>query len=154
MASQGKGQQGIGGSIYTKRQQKKMNRRDGGGKQMKRRATYATVTDMEFGRKPAPAGCLPQFAVPLPRTKREKYRLGSPNKKSVWAYQALALISEGFFMPEQTNVERIRLEQFEALKCIQESTKSLIDKLIGSGDTIKPDVEELARIANYLAEHT
>lgn len=65
------------GSIYTKRQQKRLNRRDGGGKQMKKRATYATVTDMTFGRKPAPAGCLPQLVVPIPRTKREKYS-GSP----------------------------------------------------------------------------
>jgi hypothetical protein len=56
--------------------------------------------------------------------------------------------------PATVEIERIRLEQFEALKCIQESTTALIGKLIGGGDTIKPDLEELARIANYLAEHT
>lgn len=58
-------------------------------------------------------------------------------------------------MPDQlTETERIRLEQFEALKCIEESVSVLKAELIGGGDIIKPDAEELARIANYLAEHT
>jgi hypothetical protein len=54
----------------------------------------------------------------------------------------------------QSETERIRLEQYEALKCIAESSRLLMSELIGGGDTIKPEVGELQRIANYLVEHT
>jgi hypothetical protein len=54
----------------------------------------------------------------------------------------------------QAETERIRLEQYEALKCITESSRLLMAELVGGGERIKPDVEELQRIANYLAEHT
>ncbi len=71
--------QGRNGSIYTRRRVKRRGNRDGGGKQMKRRSVFATVTDMMYGGSPQP-GTLPQLRVPVPRTKREKYMLGSPKK--------------------------------------------------------------------------
>jgi hypothetical protein len=54
----------------------------------------------------------------------------------------------------QAETERIRLEQYEALKCITESSRLLMAELVGGGDTIKPEVGELQRIANYLVGHT
>lgn len=77
MASQGKQMQGLTGSIYTRRKQKQGAHKDGGGKQMKRRAVFGSVTDLAHGRQAQP-GCLPQLTVPCPATKREKYHLGSP----------------------------------------------------------------------------
>ena len=72
--------QGNNGCIWSRyrRKIKGIGGRDGGGKQMKLRATFATVTDMERGAKPAPPGMLPQLRVQIPRTKRQRYHLGSP----------------------------------------------------------------------------
>lgn len=78
MAKKDIGPQGPGGSIYTKRQQKRKNN-GGGGKQMKIRSTFATVTDTKHGAQALP-GMLPQVRCPIPRTRREKYLLGSPFK--------------------------------------------------------------------------
>ena len=69
--------QGITGSIWSKYRQKKRHSRDGGGKQMRRRSVFATVTDMSGGVPQGP-GLLPQTKVPVPRTRREKYLLGVP----------------------------------------------------------------------------
>ena len=66
-------------SIYTKYQSQTRNSRDGGGKQLKRRKVFATVTDMQHGIHAKGAGLLPQVRVPVPATKREKYS-GSPFK--------------------------------------------------------------------------
>lgn len=75
--------QGNNGSIWSRyrRKQKGVGGRDGGGKQMKVRSTFATVTDMERGAKPPPPGMLPQMRCPIPRTRREKYLLGAPKAK-------------------------------------------------------------------------
>jgi hypothetical protein len=78
MADNKNAPQGPGGSLFTRKQQKRKGS-NGGGKQMKIRATYATVTDLRFGIAPQP-GMLPQVRVPIPRTRREKYLLGSPFK--------------------------------------------------------------------------
>lgn len=53
--------------------------RDGGGKQMKRRGTYATVASLS-GPQP-PVGCsIREIKCPIPRTKREKYLLGNEGR--------------------------------------------------------------------------
>ncbi len=65
------------GSIYTKAQLR-MKTRDGGGKRLKKRSVFGSVTDMVHGPAPKP-GLLPQVKVPAPATKREKYS-GSPFK--------------------------------------------------------------------------
>lgn len=57
-----------------RRAQKRNASKDGGGKQLKRRGVFATVTDYERGRiKVKGQEDFPQSAVPIPATKREKY---------------------------------------------------------------------------------
>jgi hypothetical protein len=68
-----------GGSVWTRYRQKKkgIGGKDGGGKQMKRRSTYATVASPHG--PPAKAGLsIREIRCPIPRTRREKYLLGPP----------------------------------------------------------------------------
>lgn len=70
--------QGTGGSVYTRYQRKKhgIGSRDGGGKQMKRRSTYATVASPN-GPQPGAGLNIREVRCPIPRTRREKYLLGA-----------------------------------------------------------------------------
>lgn len=56
-------------------------------------------------------------------------------------------------MPEQTETERIRLEQFNALKRIIESAEALKAQLIGSGDIIPAYINELDQVADSLEQY-
>lgn len=82
MASQGTSRQGgHGGWIYSayRRKLKGIGPKDGGGKQMKRRAVYATVAS-PLGPQPAAGLTLREIRCPVPRTRREKYLLGAPKE--------------------------------------------------------------------------
>lgn len=81
MANKAQAMQGIGGSIWSRyrRKLKGIGGRDGGGKQMKRRATYATVASPD-GPTPVAGLTIKEVRCAIPRTRREKYLLGAPKK--------------------------------------------------------------------------
>ncbi len=59
---------------YINRRNKNMARKDGGGKQLKRRTRYSTVTCRIHGKIPSGTGyTLPELRCPIPRNKREQF---------------------------------------------------------------------------------
>ncbi len=70
-----------GGHVRTKYRRKTLGigSRDGGGKQMKRRATYATVASPN-GPQPTVGNTIREIKCPIPRTRKEKYLLGNEGK--------------------------------------------------------------------------
>ncbi len=73
--------QGRNGSIWSRyrRKRKNIGGKDGGGKQMKRRRTYATVASPD-GPTPNAGLNIREVKCAIPRTRREKYLLGAPKK--------------------------------------------------------------------------